>query len=84
MQHYDVVIVGGGHGGAAQAAQLRQRGFAGSMAILTAEPELPYERPPLSKDYLAGEKPFERMLLRPAAFWAERHVAVLTDLLTMS
>jgi 3-phenylpropionate/trans-cinnamate dioxygenase ferredoxin reductase subunit len=79
MQHYDVVIVGGGHGGAAQAAQLRQRGFAGSMAILTAEPELPYERPPLSKDYLAGEKPFERMLLRPAAFWAERHVAVLTD-----
>ena len=79
MQHYDVVIVGGGHGGAAQAAQLRQRGFAGSIAILTAEPELPYERPPLSKDYLAGEKPFERMLLRPAAFWAERHVAVLTD-----
>jgi 3-phenylpropionate/trans-cinnamate dioxygenase ferredoxin reductase subunit len=79
MQHYDVVIVGGGHGGAAQAAQLRQRGFSGSIAILTAEPELPYERPPLSKDYLAGEKPFERMLLRPAAFWAERHVAVLTD-----
>jgi 3-phenylpropionate/trans-cinnamate dioxygenase ferredoxin reductase component len=77
MQHYDVVIVGGGHGGAAQAAQLRQRGFAGSIAILTAEPELPYERPPLSKDYLAGEKPFERMLLRPAAFWNERNVAIL-------
>ncbi len=79
MQQFDVVIVGGGHGGAAQAAQLRQRGFAGSIAILTAEPELPYERPPLSKDYLAGEKAFERMLLRPPAFWAERNVAVLTD-----
>ncbi|MEI6486702.1 MAG: FAD-dependent oxidoreductase [Sphingomonadales bacterium] len=76
---FDVVIVGGGHGGAAQAAQLRQRGFAGSIAILTAEPELPYERPPLSKEYLAGEKSFERMLLRPPAFWAERYVDVLTE-----
>ena len=75
---FDVVIVGGGHGGAAQAAQLRQRGFAGSLTIITAEPELPYERPPLSKDYLAGEKSFERMLLRPPAFWAERKVAVMT------
>lgn len=78
MTHFDVVIVGGGHGGAAQAAQLRQRGFAGSIAIVTAEPELPYERPPLSKDYLAGEKSFDRMLLRPPAFWAERNVTVLT------
>ncbi|OYQ27693.1 pyridine nucleotide-disulfide oxidoreductase [Sandarakinorhabdus cyanobacteriorum] len=75
---FDVVIVGGGHGGAAQAAQLRQRGFAGSIAILTAEPELPYERPPLSKEYLAGEKDFARMLLRPPAFWAERQVEILT------
>ena len=76
--HFDVVIVGGGHGGAAQAAQLRQKGFTGSLAIITAEPELPYERPPLSKDYLAGEKSFERMLLRPPAFWAERNVEVMT------
>ena len=75
---FDVVIVGGGHGGAAQAAQLRQKGFAGSIAIVTAEPDLPYERPPLSKDYLAGEKSFDRMLLRPPAFWAERQVEVLT------
>ncbi|OSZ69170.1 pyridine nucleotide-disulfide oxidoreductase [Sphingomonas sp. IBVSS1] len=75
---FDVVIVGGGHGGAAQAAQLRQRGFAGSIAILTAEPELPYERPPLSKEYLAGEKDFARMLLRPPAFWAERQIEILT------
>lgn len=76
---FDVVIVGGGHGGAAQAAQLRQRGFAGSLAIISAEPELPYERPPLSKEYLAGEKSFERMLLRPPAFWAERNVEILTS-----
>lgn len=75
---FDVVIVGGGHGGATAAAQLRQRGHAGSLAIITAEPYLPYERPPLSKDYLAGEKSFDRMLLRPPAFWAERQVTILT------
>jgi len=84
MQQYDVVIVGGGHGGAAMAAQLRQRGHAGSIAIITAEPELPYERPPLSKDYLAGEKSFDRMLLRPPAFWAERNVIIHTNTQVMA
>ncbi|HEY1606224.1 MAG TPA: FAD-dependent oxidoreductase [Allosphingosinicella sp.] len=75
--HHDVLIVGSGHGGAQAAIALRQSGFAGSIAIAGAERELPYERPPLSKDYLAGEKMFERMLIRPAAFWAEREVALL-------
>ncbi len=75
--NYDVVIVGAGHGGASAAIQLRQQGFAGSIALVGREDELPYERPPLSKDYLTGDKPFERMLLRPEAFWAERHVDLL-------
>jgi 3-phenylpropionate/trans-cinnamate dioxygenase ferredoxin reductase subunit len=57
---------------------LRKLKFTGSIAIATDEPELPYERPPLSKDYLAGAKPFERLLLRPAAFWNERDVQILT------
>ena len=74
---FDVLIVGAGHGGAQCAIALRQQKFDGSIAIVGAEPELPYERPPLSKDYLAGDKPFERMLIRPAAFWAERNVAML-------
>jgi 3-phenylpropionate/trans-cinnamate dioxygenase ferredoxin reductase subunit len=74
---YDILIVGAGHGGAQAAIALRQRGFAGSIALLGDEPELPYERPPLSKEYLAGEKPFERILLRPAAFWAERTITLL-------
>jgi 3-phenylpropionate/trans-cinnamate dioxygenase ferredoxin reductase subunit len=56
---------------------LRQLGFAGSIGLLGAEPELPYERPPLSKEYLAGDKAFERMLIRPAAFWAEREVTAV-------
>ncbi|MBW6525948.1 FAD-dependent oxidoreductase [Sphingomonas sp. RHCKR7] len=76
-ERYDVVIVGAGHGGAAAAAALRQRGYAGSIALVGTEPELPYERPPLSKEYLAGERAFERMLLRPAAFWRERDVTLL-------
>lgn len=75
---YDVLIVGAGHGGAQAAIALRQRGFAGTIAIVGEEPELPYERPPLSKDYLSGDKTFERILIRPAAFWPEREVAVLT------
>ncbi len=77
MLKYDVLIVGGGHGGAQAAIALRQAKFAGSIAIVTDEPEYPYERPPLSKDYLAGEKTFERMMIRPPAFWAERDIAVL-------
>lgn len=75
---FDVAIVGAGHGGAQAAIALRQNGFAGSIAVIGDEPELPYERPPLSKEYLSGTKPFERMLIRPAAFWAERQIAMLT------
>jgi 3-phenylpropionate/trans-cinnamate dioxygenase ferredoxin reductase subunit len=56
---------------------LRQLRFEGSVAIVGEERELPYERPPLSKDYLAGEKGFERILIRPERFWAERNVALL-------
>ncbi len=74
MTHHDVVIVGAGHAGAQAAIQLRQLGFAGSIALVGAEEEPPYERPPLSKEYLAGEKDFERMLTRPDSFWAERGI----------
>lgn len=77
MQRFDVVIVGAGHGGAQAAIMLRQLGFQGSIAIVGEEPELPYERPPLSKDYLAGEKGFERLLIRPERFWAERAVTMI-------
>ena len=70
----DVVIVGAGHGGAQAAIALRQNGFAGSIAVIGREPELPYERPPLSKDYLAREKTFERIMIRPPAFWDDKAV----------
>ncbi len=77
MKTYDILIVGAGHGGAQAAIALRAAKFAGTIAILGDELEYPYERPPLSKDYLAGEKPFERILIRPPAFWEERQVRML-------
>src|SRR5688572_33143413 len=76
MTHADLVIVGTGHGGAQAALALRQQGFAGSILMIGRDSEPPYERPPLSKEYLAGEKPFERMLIRPREFWAERDVTL--------
>jgi 3-phenylpropionate/trans-cinnamate dioxygenase ferredoxin reductase subunit len=73
----DVVIVGTGHAGAQAAIALRQHGFAGSILLVGRDRDLPYERPPLSKEYLTGTKSFERMLIRPPAFWAERQIAFL-------
>jgi 3-phenylpropionate/trans-cinnamate dioxygenase ferredoxin reductase component len=75
--HFDVLIVGGGHGGAQVAIMLRQLGFGGSIAILSDEADPPYERPPLSKEYLSGEKTFDRILIRPRAFWGERCIKLL-------
>ena len=75
--HYDILIVGGGHGGAQAAIALRQGKYEGSIGVVNAEPEYPYERPPLSKDYFAGDKAFERIMIRPAAFWAERSVDMM-------
>ena len=57
----DVLSVGGGHAGAQLAIALRQRKFDSSIAIVGEEPDPPYERPPLSKAYLSGEKEFERI-----------------------
>ncbi|QGZ56886.1 NAD(P)/FAD-dependent oxidoreductase [Paraburkholderia acidiphila] len=74
--HYDVLIVGTGHGGAQAAIALRQQKFGGTVALVGDEPHLPYERPPLSKDYLSGEKTFERLQIRPSAFWEDRQVTL--------
>ncbi len=74
---FDVLIVGAGHGGAQAAIALRMNGFDGSIGLLGDETELPYERPPLSKEYLAGDKPFERIQLRPAQFWDDKKVELV-------
>ena len=77
MRDYDVLIIGSGHGGAQAAIALRQHGHDGRIAIVGAERDSPYERPPLSKEYLAGEKDFERLLIRPPSFWTDRRVDLL-------
>lgn len=76
MTHFDVLIVGGGHAGAQAAIALRMAKYEGSVAIIGEEPDLPYERPPLSKEYFAGEKDYDRLLLRPAKFWDERAITM--------
>lgn len=78
MQAYDVLIVGAGHGGAQAAIVLRQQGFGGSIAIVGEESDLPYDRPSLSKEYLAGERPWERLALRTAHEWADLKVELRT------
>ena len=71
-----VVIVGGGHAGGQAAASLRQEGYAGPVVLLAHEPQVPYQRPPLSKQYLAGEWGLERVCLRPATFYQGRDIDV--------
>lgn len=72
--YFDVLIVGAGHGGAQAAILLRQLKFLGTIAIVGEEPEFPYERPPLSKEYFSDEKDFDRIRIRPPAFWNEREI----------
>lgn len=76
MLRFDVVIVGAGQAGAQLAQALRQGEFAGSILMIGDEPDLPYDRPPLSKDYLTGTKDRGHLPLRPQAFWDDRQVKI--------
>jgi 3-phenylpropionate/trans-cinnamate dioxygenase ferredoxin reductase subunit len=69
-----VAIVGANMAGASAAETLRRAGFAGKLMLLGDEPEAPYERPPLSKGYLTGATPEERVFLRPAAVYAAQGI----------
>jgi 3-phenylpropionate/trans-cinnamate dioxygenase ferredoxin reductase subunit len=71
-----LVIVGGGQAAAQAVQSLRQQSFAGPITLLSDEAYPPYQRPPLSKKYFAGELPRERLLLRPTAFYAEKGVTL--------
>jgi 3-phenylpropionate/trans-cinnamate dioxygenase ferredoxin reductase subunit len=77
LRHYDVLIVGSGHGGVQTSAALRHLGYSGTVAIVTAETDPPYERPPLSKEYLAGEKSFESILFHQPHFWEEKSIELI-------
>jgi 3-phenylpropionate/trans-cinnamate dioxygenase ferredoxin reductase component len=67
-------IVGGSLAGGTAAVTLREEGFEGRVVLIGEEPQPPYERPPLSKEYLRGEQPFEDALVRPSAFYASNDI----------
>ena len=69
-----IVIVGAGQAAVQAVDTLRRRGFAGKLTLIGDELLPPYQRPPLSKKYLAGSLERERLLIRPAAFFAEHGV----------
>lgn len=73
-----VIIVGAGHAAGQAAASLRQEGYEAPITVIGDEQQLPYQRPPLSKQYLSGEQPLERVLLRPAKFYADKDIDVRT------
>ncbi len=72
MDH--VIVIGAGQAGASCVAKLRNGGFTGRITLIGAEPVPPYQRPPLSKAYLMGEMPLERLYLRPEAFYGEHGI----------
>lgn len=71
-----IVIVGAGQAAASLAARLRALGHDGPIALIGAEPAPPYQRPPLSKGYLLGEMPLDRLTLRAAEWWQENGVTL--------
>jgi 3-phenylpropionate/trans-cinnamate dioxygenase ferredoxin reductase component len=68
------VVLGASHAGAALVASLRRHGWQGSIVLVGDEPRLPYHRPPLSKQYLSGEKGQQDILIRPEAAYEKLNV----------
>ncbi|HEY9021051.1 FAD-dependent oxidoreductase [Seohaeicola sp. SP36] len=69
-----VVVIGAGQAGSSLVAKLRNSGFDGRITLIGAEPEPPYQRPPLSKAYLLGDMTLDRLFLRPESFYAEHDI----------
>ena len=72
-----VVIVGGGHAGGQAAASLRQLKYEGPITLVGSESYVPYQRPPLTKEYLRGEQGLDRVTLRPEAFYEKNNVTLM-------
>src|SRR5437764_3283097 len=78
MSKQTFVIVGASLAGAKAAQELRDHGFDGDMVLVGAEPERPYERPPLSKDYLQGESEREKAFVHEEGFYAQQQIELIT------
>ena len=73
-----IVIIGAGQAAGQAAASLRQGKYEGSITILGNETQPPYQRPPLSKQYLSGELGMDRVMVRPEKFYADQEIALHT------
>ena len=72
-----IVIAGGGHAAAQLVDSLRRDGYTGRLVMACGEPVIPYQRPPLSKKFLAGELEAERLPIRPASFYEHMNCETL-------
>jgi 3-phenylpropionate/trans-cinnamate dioxygenase ferredoxin reductase component len=79
MSNQTFVIVGASLAGARAAAELRERGFDGKLILIGAEPGWPYERPPLSKEYLRGESEREKAYVHPEDYYREHEIELRTE-----
>ena len=77
-RHVDYLLIGGGLAAGNCARWLREEGADGSILLVGREPDLPYNRPDCSKEYLRGEKPREEVLFRPPDWYEEQQVEALT------
>lgn len=76
------VVVGASHAAVQLVTSLRQRGWSGPVKLIGDEGRVPYERPPLSKAYLAGEVDAEKLAIRPEAFYAKHGIEIIADRVT--
>lgn len=77
MKDQDCVIVGASHAGTSLAMQLRREGWEGKIKLISGENELPYHRPPVSKDLLAGTKDIDQIRLRPEKVFQDNEIELL-------
>ena len=84
MSQPGIVVVGGSYAGLNAAATARTAGYAGCVTLLGSEARLPYQRPPLSKDFLRGGTQVEQLPLRPAAFFETSAIALRTGTTVLS
>ena len=74
-----VIIVGAGHAGGQATAALRQLKYDGPIKLIGDEPRLPYQRPPLTKEYLRGEFDRDRLLIRPKSFYESNNITTVVN-----
>jgi 3-phenylpropionate/trans-cinnamate dioxygenase ferredoxin reductase subunit len=77
QKHFSTIIIGAGQAGSKLAEALRAGGYQSAICLIGAENTLPYQRPPLSKAFLAGEMAAQDLMLKPAAFYQTKNIDVL-------